>query len=341
MRLTGLPFTTVAPAAEPGLLARLPCCCSTVSCAGTTSPVRRLVRRRLAMCTFMAAPALQMAYTESLALLLVCLALTPLRTIGTPASPSPPWRWRSTRPIALALVPVVAAHWLGPAPRHGATHRFRTAERWRVARCFPGASPSPGLAAGRGPGHHDATPTCTPCRRGRPTDNTPGPGLAPALLAGHGVSGWCCAPSRRSSRCLRPASRGAGLGHRRCAPGRGPTRRTCSRPRRRGRASSGTCCWPFPLMWPVPDLLASRPGRLVSSASAFRSSRWAVCCCSGCGSPTSSSSPPPRSGALPLTRTGRLEAGARRLRRRGRPGRCRRRGAASRCPPWSARRRGR
>ncbi len=132
--LTSLPFITVAPVLNLALG------------AAAVLLMYRLLRRTtsqfvasattLLVCTFMAAPALQLDYTESLALLLVCAALMLLQDRRYAGFAVVALALALTRPIALALVPVVAAHWWA---RHRGAERgpFSTAERWRVALLVP------------------------------------------------------------------------------------------------------------------------------------------------------------------------------------------------------------
>jgi len=132
--VTGLPFTTVAPLLSVALG------------AAAVLVLYRLLRRTtsqfvasattLLTCTFVAAPALQLDYTEPLALLLVCLALTLLRQQRYAGVAAAALGLALTRPIALALVPVVAAHWW--ARNRGADGaRFPSAHRWRVGLLVP------------------------------------------------------------------------------------------------------------------------------------------------------------------------------------------------------------
>jgi hypothetical protein len=136
-RLTGLGFTTIAPLLNAAL--------------GAIAIVvmYRLLRGRLnrfaasativVACVFMAAPALQLSYTEGLALLLVCLSLLLLRSRHYAWFALTALALSLTRPIALALVPVVVAHWL--ARRRDPGDEFfstqRSTQRWRVALLVP------------------------------------------------------------------------------------------------------------------------------------------------------------------------------------------------------------
>jgi hypothetical protein len=133
-RLTGVPFINVAPllSVALGALAVL--------------ALYRLLRSTMGQfpasattvltCTFMSAPAMQLAYTESLAMLLVCVSLMMLRDRKYAAFAVGAMALALTRPIALALVPVVLAHWLA---RHRSHHHdpFAPAERWAVALLVP------------------------------------------------------------------------------------------------------------------------------------------------------------------------------------------------------------
>ena len=133
-RVTGLPFTTVAPVLNLALG------------AAAVLLIYRLLRRTtsqfvasattLLTCTFMAAPALQLDYTESLALLLVCVALILLRDRRYAGFALAALALALTRPIALALVPVVAAHWWVRA-RGADRGPFPNEERWRVGLLVP------------------------------------------------------------------------------------------------------------------------------------------------------------------------------------------------------------
>src|SRR3954454_24931972 len=132
-RVTGLGFTTVAPLLNLALG------------AVAVLVMYRLLASRLnrfaasatvvVTCVFMSAPAMQLSYTEGLALLLVCLSLLLLQ--------SRQYGWLAvtalalslTRPIALALVPVVVAHWL--ARRRDPDDETFPSERRRVALLVP------------------------------------------------------------------------------------------------------------------------------------------------------------------------------------------------------------
>jgi hypothetical protein len=132
-RLTGLQFATVAPLLNLALGAI------------AVLVMYRLLRGPLSQfaasatvvvtCVFMSAPAMQLCYTEGLALFLVCLSLLLLRCRR--------YGWLAvtavalclTRPIALTLVPVVVAHWL--ARRRDPADATFGHERWRVALLVP------------------------------------------------------------------------------------------------------------------------------------------------------------------------------------------------------------
>jgi hypothetical protein len=86
-------------------------------------------------CFFMSAPALQLSYTEGLALLLVCLSLLLLRSRHYAWFAVATVALSLTRPIALALVPVVIAHWL--ARRRDPEDESFAKERWQVALLVP------------------------------------------------------------------------------------------------------------------------------------------------------------------------------------------------------------
>jgi hypothetical protein len=130
MRISGLGFTVVAPIL------------SFVLGAGAVIVMFRLINQSsgrfaasatvLLTCTYMAAPAMQIAYTESLALLLVCSALLLLRNRR--------YGWlvpvlimlALTRAIALAFVPVLVVHGISRY-RHRSLESFPEPDRWRVA----------------------------------------------------------------------------------------------------------------------------------------------------------------------------------------------------------------
>jgi hypothetical protein len=129
MRITGLGFTFVAPmlsfllgAAAVTVMFRL--------LSGTLGRFAASATILLA-CTYMAAPAMQIAYTESLALLLLCTALLLLRNRR--------YGWlipvlitlALTRAVALAFVSVVIAHGISRYRRRS-TEPFPISDRWRV-----------------------------------------------------------------------------------------------------------------------------------------------------------------------------------------------------------------
>ena len=132
-RLTGLDFTTVAPVLNVALGA----IAVVVMYRLLSGTLNRFAASATVVvtCAFMSAPALNLSYTEGLALLLVCLSLLLLR--------SRHYAWLAltavalslTRPIALALVPVVIAHWL--ARRRDPDDEAFRRERWRVALLVP------------------------------------------------------------------------------------------------------------------------------------------------------------------------------------------------------------
>ena len=129
MALSGLGFTVVAP------ILSLP-----LGAAAVTVMFRLINQGSgrfaasatvLLTCTYMAAPAMQIAYTESLALLLICTALLLLRNRC--------YGWlvpvlvtlALTRAIALAFVPVLIVHGINRY-RHRAREPFPKTDRWRV-----------------------------------------------------------------------------------------------------------------------------------------------------------------------------------------------------------------
>jgi len=130
MHLSGLGFTVVAPilstvlgAAAVTVLFRLMAQCSGRFTASATVVLT---------CTYMAAPAMQIAYTESLALLLLCTSLLLLRNHR--------YGWlvpvlitlALTRAVVLALVPVLVVHAIS-RHRRRLVDPFPRADRWRVA----------------------------------------------------------------------------------------------------------------------------------------------------------------------------------------------------------------
>lgn len=130
MRISGLGFVVVAPIL------------STLLGAAAVTVMFRLVNQAagrfaasatvLLTCTYMAAPAMQIAYTESLALLLLCTALLLLRDRR--------YGWlvpvlvtlALTRAVALAFVPVLVVHGISRYRRRS-TEPFPDVDRWRVA----------------------------------------------------------------------------------------------------------------------------------------------------------------------------------------------------------------
>jgi hypothetical protein len=129
MRVSGLSFVLAAPilnfllgAAAVTVMFRL---INQVSGRFTASATVVLV------CTFMAAPAMQIAYTESLALLLLCTALLLLRNRR--------YGWlipilvtlALTRAVALAFVPVLAVHGISRW-RHRSSEPYPVLDRWRL-----------------------------------------------------------------------------------------------------------------------------------------------------------------------------------------------------------------
>jgi hypothetical protein len=130
MRISGLGYLVVAPllsllmgAAAVTVMYRL---INEYSGRFTASATVVLVS------TYMAAPAMQIAYTESLALLLLCTALLLLRNRR--------YGWLApvlvllalTRGVAIAFVPVLAVHAVSRW-RHRCGEPFSVPDRWRVA----------------------------------------------------------------------------------------------------------------------------------------------------------------------------------------------------------------
>jgi hypothetical protein len=130
MRISGLGFTVVAPVL------------STLLGAAAVTVMFRLVSQVagrfaacatvLLTCTYMAAPAMQIAYTDSMGLLLVCSALLLLvnRQYGwlVPVLVT----LALTRAVALAFVPVLVVHGLSRY-RARAVDPFPIRDRWRLA----------------------------------------------------------------------------------------------------------------------------------------------------------------------------------------------------------------
>jgi len=129
MRISGLGFMVVAPIL------------SFLLGAGAVTVMFRLINQTagrfaasatvLLTCTYMAAPAMQIDYTESLALLLVCTALLLLRNRR--------YGWlvpvlvtlALTRAVALAFVPVLVIHGISRYRRRS-VETFPVPDRWRV-----------------------------------------------------------------------------------------------------------------------------------------------------------------------------------------------------------------
>jgi hypothetical protein len=129
MRITGLGFLVVAPilslllgAAAVAVMFRL-----VNQCAGRFAACATV----LLTCTYMAAPSMQIAYSESLALLLLCTALLLLRNRH--------YSWllpvlvtlSLTRGVALAFVPVLIVHGISRYRRRS-KDPFPVPDRWRV-----------------------------------------------------------------------------------------------------------------------------------------------------------------------------------------------------------------
>jgi hypothetical protein len=86
----------------------------------------------LLTCTYMAAPAMQIDYTESLALLLVCTALLLLRNRRYGWLVAVLVMLALTRAVSLALVPVLVVHAISRYRRRS-VEPFPEADRWRIA----------------------------------------------------------------------------------------------------------------------------------------------------------------------------------------------------------------
>jgi len=148
MWVTGLSFTVVGPAVSVILGAM-----AVVVLFRLVQDTMGATAARLATvltCTFMSAPVLQIAYTESLALLLVCSSLLLLRRRR--------YAWTAlvivllalTRNVVLAMAPVILLHgvvrW-----RSRADDEFATPDRWKVGSlavlCVASTGLWPGIAA--------------------------------------------------------------------------------------------------------------------------------------------------------------------------------------------------
>jgi hypothetical protein len=132
-RLTGLGFTTVAPLLNLALgaiaiLVMYRLLRGTLNTFAASATI-------VVTCVFMSAPAMELSYTEGLALLLACLSLLLLRSRHYAWFALTALALSLTRPIVLALVPVVVAHWLA-RQRDPGDESFST-ERWRVALLVP------------------------------------------------------------------------------------------------------------------------------------------------------------------------------------------------------------
>ena len=130
MRITGLGFTVVAPL----LSALLGAAAVTVMFRLLSQSLGRFAASAtvVLVCTYMAAPAMMIAYTESLALLLLCTGLLLLRNRR--------YGWlvpvlvtlALTRAVVLAFVPVLVVHGISRY-RHRSVEPFPESDRWRVA----------------------------------------------------------------------------------------------------------------------------------------------------------------------------------------------------------------
>lgn len=132
-RLTGLGFTTVAPLLDVtlGALALL------VMYRLISRSINRFAASATVLMTsaFMSAPAMQLSYTEGLALFLVCLSLLLLRARLYAGFALAALALSLTRPIALVFVPIVVAHWL--ARRRNPEDDSFSTQRRRVALLVP------------------------------------------------------------------------------------------------------------------------------------------------------------------------------------------------------------
>lgn len=129
MRITGLGFSIAAP-----LL-------SSLLGGAAVTVMFRLVSRSLGRfaasatvllaCTYMAAPSMQIAYTESLALLLLCTALLLLRNRRYGWLVPVLMTLALTRPVVLAFVPVLIVHGVSRWRRRPG-EQFSVPDRWRL-----------------------------------------------------------------------------------------------------------------------------------------------------------------------------------------------------------------
>ena len=210
------------------------------------------------MCCSMAAPAMQMAYTESLALLLVCLSLISLRSHRYAGFAVSALALALCRPIALVLVPVVSAHWLNRYQQR-ATRDFGRAERWRVAMLLPwcvavtGLWPAVAALVTGDPNAYIRTMSAWKAY----DSSVPVVGWLLAFRGAFGVVGLLmCAIAATIVMCLvlRPAARAWGIEVRTWAWAYPAYLFTATAP---GPSIIRYLLLAFPLLWPVPDLLSS------------------------------------------------------------------------------------
>jgi hypothetical protein len=256
MRLTSLPFTSVAPtlsillgAAGSIVLYRLlGGAVSRFTASATT----------LAMCTFMAAPSLQLAYTESLALLLTCVCLIQLRARRYAGFAVTVLALGLCRPIALALVPVVSVHWLS-RHRDRAASAFPSTDRWRGAALIPWCIAVSGLwplIAGTVTGERSAY-LQTMSAWGTYESSVPVVGWLVLMKSALGVAGvvlFVALGALVACIVLRPAARAWGVELRTWAWAYPAFLSTATAP---GPSIARYLLLAFPLMWPIPDLLPS------------------------------------------------------------------------------------
>ncbi len=256
MRLTSLGFTTVAPtlslllgaAATVALYRLLTGTVSRFTACATT----------LAMCSFMSAPALQLAYTESLALLLTCVCLIQLRSRRYAGFAVAVLALALCRPIALALVPVVSVHWLS-RHRDRADLSFSSTARWRSAALLPWCIAVTALwplIAGAVTGQRNAY-LHTMSAWTTYASSVPVVGWVLFLTSALGVAGVVlCIALGALAACivLRPAAEAWGPEVRTWAWAYPAYLLTATAP---GPSIIRYLLLAFPLMWPVPDLLPS------------------------------------------------------------------------------------
>lgn len=129
MRITGLGFVVIAPL----LSAVLGAIAVTVMFRLVSQTAGRFAASAtvILVCTYMAAPAMQIAYTESLALLLLCTALLLLRNRRYGWLIPVLMTLALTRAVGLAFVPVLVVHGISRYRRRS-EEPFSVPNQWRV-----------------------------------------------------------------------------------------------------------------------------------------------------------------------------------------------------------------